>query len=92
MAVFLGALWTLWGAAWLRRVELRREHEPTVRALGLTWAREGWGPSVTAGGEVDGAAVEVRWRRGVCGERVAVRRGGVWELVPDGDVGGRLVG
>lgn len=92
MAVFLGALWTLWGAWWLRRVELRREHDGTVRALGLTWAREGWGPSVAAAGAVDGRPVEVRWRRALFGETVRVRRDGAWTVVPGGDVRGFLGG
>jgi hypothetical protein len=61
--ILLAAAWTLWGACWLRRVELRREHDPMVRSLGLVWAREGLGPVVRAAGTVAGHRVEIRWRR-----------------------------
>jgi hypothetical protein len=93
VVVFLGVLWSLWGAWWLRRVELRREHEATVRALGLAWAREGWGPSVAARGDVAGRPVEVRWRRAFFGETARVRVGGAWALLPEGtDLRAHLAG
>lgn len=78
-------MWALWGAWWLRRVELRREHDAAVRALGLAWGREGFGPTVRAHGTVAGRAVEVRWRRAFFGERVRARVDGAWRVVPRGD-------
>ncbi|MDP2313008.1 MAG: hypothetical protein Q8P41_08895 [Pseudomonadota bacterium] len=76
MLLLLTALWTLWGACWLRRVELRHEKEPLVRALGLAWGREGLGPAVVARGMLAGRPVEVRWRRGVFGDRARLRTNG----------------
>lgn len=79
--MLLTAIWTLWGACWLRRVELHREKEPVVRALGLTWVREGLGPSVRARGTLGGREVEVRWRRGVLRDRARLRIGGAWRAL-----------
>ena len=84
MLLLLLALWTLWGACWLRRVELQREKDPVVRALGLSWAREGFGPTVRAVGTVAGRAVEVLWRRGMLRDRTRVRDAGEWRDVTEG--------
>ena len=70
--ILLAALWCVWGAHWLRRIELRAIAEPVVHALGLRWAPEGFGPRVVAVGEVDGVAVTVWWR----GAAVWARRSG----------------
>lgn len=75
--MLLTAVWTLWGACWLRRVELRRDKAALVRTLGLEWVREGLGPSVRARGHLGGQTVEARWRRGVARDRVRLRRGAV---------------
>lgn len=83
MVVFLGVLWALWGAWWLRRVELRRDYSATVAALGLAWQREGLGPSLRASGRIGAHDVEVRWRRGMVRERVRARVDGAWVPVTD---------
>lgn len=75
--VVLAALWMMWGAAWLRRVELREHVQSVVTALGLEFRPEGLGASLRAHGRVDGRHVEVRWRLGLDGRvRAAARRAG----------------
>jgi hypothetical protein len=76
LIVLLGAFWSLWGAFWLRRVELVRENQVVVSALGLHWGREGFGPSVRAAGHLGGAGLEIVFRRGIWREAVFLRHGG----------------
>ncbi len=83
VVVFLGVLWALWGAWWLRRVELHRDLAGVVRGLGLAWQREGLGPSVVASGVVGARHVEVRWRRGVWRDRLRARVDGTWVELTD---------
>lgn len=66
-------------------MELRRQHDAFVAALGLAWGREGWGPSVRATGTVAGRAVEVRWRHALFGESVRARVDGAWTRVSGDD-------
>jgi len=50
--------------------------------MGLSWAREGFGPTVRAFGTVAGRAVEVRWRRGMLRDRARVRDQDGWRDLP----------
>lgn len=65
--VALAAAWSMWGGAWLRRVELQVIAAPVVRALGLAFRPERWSGEVCADGTVAGQAVVVRWRRTLAG-------------------------
>lgn len=74
LLVALAAAWSIWGGAWLRRVELQVIAAPVVRALGLVFRPERWSAEVCAAGTVGGQAVEVRWRRTLAGAlRVSAR-------------------
>lgn len=77
--VLLAGTWVLWGAGWLRRVELQAIAEPCARALGLSFRPEGWGAAVCAGGTLAGRAVEVRWHAALTGAvRVHARVDATW--------------
>ncbi len=62
--VLVAVLWSLWGSAWLVRVEVHALAAPVVNRLGLVWAREGFGRSVRALGERNGESLELRFGRG----------------------------
>jgi hypothetical protein len=82
MLILLGALWVLWGACWLRRVELRSENDAVVRTLGLAWVREGLGPTVRAAGRTPSGPVEIRWRRWFTSAAPRVRYAGQGAWLP----------
>jgi hypothetical protein len=75
--ILLAALWAMWIACWLRRVELRHEHDALATRLGLSWTPEGLGASVRAIGAVGGHRVDVRFRRLFGPLRAVVRIDGV---------------
>jgi hypothetical protein len=84
--VLVALLWSLWGSAWLVRVEVHALAAPVVNRLGLRWAREGFGRSVRAQGERDGEKIELRFSRGELPGTLQVcrRESGRWAaLNPD---------
>lgn len=86
IVVLVGAIWVLWGTGWLRRIELNSIAVPSVRALGLVFRPEGWGPVVRAHGTLSGQGVELRWRAARLTGRVRVHArvggGADWVEVP----------
>lgn len=91
IVTIVAGTWVLWGAGWLRRIELKDIAAPCVRALGLAFRSEGWGPVVRASGTLAGQPVEVRWELPVTGRvRVRARVGGRWVDVPSDRVESEL--
>lgn len=90
IVVLVCAIWMLWGNGWLRRIELKAVAIPAVRALGLVFRPEGWGPVVRAHGTLSGQGVELRWHAARLSGRVRVHArvgaASAWVEVPSDHV------